>query len=69
MRGLPTDRRDAALPAGVKTCACGAVHDAARWAALEMVGRHHDDEFPVFPDLELRNCICGSTLAIKVWQR
>lgn len=44
-----------------KVCACGRTFTAAQWATLEMVGRMLDVE-----TLELRNCPCGSTLAMVV---
>lgn len=50
-----------------KTCACGAVHDAASWARLLFRGYMADRE--INPDgerLELRDCTCGSTIAIVV---
>ena len=46
----------------VKVCGCGAVHGAPEWAALPLCGRQ-DDGYDV---LEMRNCPCGSTLAIVV---
>lgn len=47
-----------------KTCGCGRVHDAAGWAALDLAGSGlMDDGEGGF--LELRNCACGSTLAIE----
>jgi hypothetical protein len=54
----------------VKGCACGRVHDAAGWAALELVGTlpgcEADEDGPAFPATEHRNCPCGSTLVIAV---
>jgi hypothetical protein len=47
----------------VMTCTCcGIVHDGDAWAALSFVGRMVDE----VETLELRNCECGSTLAIEV---
>lgn len=46
-----------------KTCACGRTYTAAEWAELRLVG------VQVVPDwcsLELRDCECGSTLAVEV---
>ncbi len=43
-----------------KTCACGAVYDARGWERLPFVCEMEDD----VDVLELRNCRCGSTLAI-----
>lgn len=46
-----------------KRCGCGRLYTAEAWQALPYVGvQRLDDE----PDLELRNCACGSTLAIPV---
>jgi hypothetical protein len=43
-----------------KKCSCGRTHDAADWTMLHLVGwQTIGDE-----RLELRNCACGSTLAI-----
>lgn len=42
--------------------------DPTAWAQLDLVGHHHtpaDDSGPA-ETLELRNCACGSTLAIEV---
>lgn len=51
----------------VKTCrACGTSFDAAAWAALEYKGvQNFDDLEP----LELRNCRCGSTIALPAERR
>lgn len=47
----------------MKRCACGRVHDPAAWAALPLVGIQDPEE----PDaIELRNCPCGSTIAVRV---
>ena len=51
-----------------KTCGCGLVHDESRWLELPFVGYQ---DFPAVAELqaerlELRNCRCGSTLAIRV---
>jgi hypothetical protein len=46
----------------VKRCACGIVHSGAAWLALPFVGMQ--DGGPDFGPLELRNCRCGSTLAL-----
>jgi hypothetical protein len=45
-----------------KRCGCGLVHDAPAWEALARLGVQRGRE----EDLELRNCACGSTLAISV---
>ena len=50
----------------IKHCACGRVLDEAAWRELRLVGGMdpEDDERPEYI-LELRNCICGTTLAIE----
>ena len=50
----------------IKHCACGRVLDEAAWRELRLVGGMdpEDDERPDYI-LELRNCICGTTLAIE----
>ena len=46
-----------------KTCACcGAAHDLAAWLSLRLRGHQID----AVEDLELRDCPCGSTLAVVV---
>ena len=54
---------------GAKLCQkCHTVHDAVSWRSLRYVGRMHVDADAEGPaeDLELRNCDCGSTLAVVV---
>lgn len=43
-----------------KRCACGRTHNLAAWLALPDRGHQKDD----VEDLELRDCPCGSTLAV-----
>lgn len=50
---------------GPKQCGCGRAHSVAQWAVLPLCGRQ-DDGVDV---LELRNCACGSTLAIVLATR
>lgn len=45
-----------------KSCACGRQHSASEWARLPYCGEHDDGEIV----LELRNCACGSTIAVEV---
>jgi hypothetical protein len=47
-----------------KRCRCGARYDAAGWLALPYLGVQQLDAGE--PRLELRNCTCGSTLAIEL---
>jgi hypothetical protein len=44
----------------VKVCACGEVFSASQWSALRYVGEQDDG----VERIELRNCPCGSTIAI-----
>ena len=48
--------------AETKRCGCGLAHDAPSWSALPLAGVMRDD----VEAIELRNCPCGSTLAIQV---
>jgi hypothetical protein len=50
-----------------KTCGCGAVYRTVSWRKLPFVGFGGDD----VEALELRNCVCGSTIAIVLpfWDR
>jgi hypothetical protein len=43
-----------------KACGCGRTHSLAAWIALPLVGHQKDD----VEDLELKDCQCGSTLAV-----
>lgn len=46
-----------------KRCACGACYATrAEWAALPAIGVWRDS----VADLDLRNCACGSTLAVEL---
>lgn len=45
----------------VKACGCGRTYTAEEWAALELVGIMADD----VETIELRNCPCGSTIAVE----
>lgn len=67
---LPADLAIPRAPAArtfPKACACGVVHLASSWSTLDycgvMKGIAGEAEFP---DLELRNCACGSTLAVEL---
>jgi len=51
-----------AAPECVKHCACGLSFDPTEWAALDYVGVSADE----VQRLELRNCPCGSTLAVDL---
>jgi hypothetical protein len=45
-----------------KTCGCGAVHDHFDWRHLPRLGVMRDDAEAA----ELRNCGCGSTIAVAL---
>jgi len=46
----------------IKRCSCGACYTEQQWESLPIVGDQGDD----VEDIELRNCTCGSTIAIVV---
>jgi hypothetical protein len=50
----------ALLPLAVKVCGCGRPYTAAGWARLPRVGVQDDG----VERLELRNCLCGSTICV-----
>ncbi|MDB4946208.1 MAG: hypothetical protein JWP97_5742 [Labilithrix sp.] len=59
----PTMRPDTLpTPPPVRVCGCGRSHDRDEWQGLRLVGLQEDGEGG---ELELRNCQCGSTLAIE----
>lgn len=47
----------------VTRCACGAAYDVEQWAALGYVG---EQEWAPAEWIELRNCVCGSTLGRRI---
>ena len=51
-------------PKIVKVCSCRRAYTAEQWAKAEYVGRQemHGNG----PDLEIRQCVCGSSMAIEV---
>lgn len=51
-----------AHPSWPKTCRCGASWSVETWPTLVLVGYADGAEDG---ELELRNCRCGSTLAVK----
>jgi hypothetical protein len=53
---------DGPPPLLVRRCGCGREYDAASWRDLPFVG-HQDDGVE---SIELRNCPCGSTIAVHV---
>lgn len=48
----------------VKHCDCGAGYTKECWADLPYLGRLQ--AFGDMAAIELRNCVCGSTIAVKV---
>jgi hypothetical protein len=54
----------------IKRCACGRAHNREQWEQLRLVGVQPGIPaalaLPCGPDLELRICGCGSTIAIEV---
>ena len=52
-------------PSPVKRCACGRTYDAASWASLPSIGEI-DNGRGVGERMELRHCVCGSTIAREV---
>jgi CheY-like chemotaxis protein len=55
VRSLPT--------AIVKQCGCGREYTRDRWLALDLCGRIHIPGGRIA--LELRNCVCGSSIAVQ----
>ena len=51
---------------GIKTCSCGLHHTRFGWRRLAHLGVQQVDFHPHVDDVELRNCVCGSTLAIRL---
>lgn len=50
----------------LRTCRkCSATHDAGSWFSLRYVGIQADD----VESLELRDCVCGNTLAVPIHSR
>lgn len=47
----------------VKSCKCGLAFDESAWRALPLTGTMSDGDGG---ELELRNCHCGSTIAIEI---
>jgi hypothetical protein len=53
-----------------KDCGCGRTFDEATWAELPVVGTMDgfpaEGDEPAIPPIELRNCPCGSTIAVEL---
>lgn len=54
----------------LKACSCGRDFTPEQWGDLELVGHQsqftEDGEIDQNVGLELRNCVCGSTLSVEV---
>jgi len=50
------------IPSPYKVCSCGVQYTLEAWCALPYVGVLVDPD----ESFELRNCVCGSTLAVPV---
>ena len=49
----------------IKVCSCNRRYCTLKqWERLGYVGIHKDER--PYPDLELRNCACGSTIAVAI---
>lgn len=48
----------------VKMCACWRTYTREQWQALKYVGQV--PAFEDLPTLELRNCLCGSTISLAL---
>jgi hypothetical protein len=48
-----------------KQCGCGREHSAEAWETLHLVGEQTTD----VETLEMRNCQCGSTIAVRTFVR
>lgn len=61
-RRAPSERQ--ARPVSTyKHCACGRLYTLEQWLALSLCGRMH---LPPRRTIELRNCACGSSLAMPI---
>lgn len=51
----------------LKACACGLAYSTEAWSRLAFVGINYfpADTFGPAEAIELRNCVCGSTIAIN----
>jgi hypothetical protein len=46
----------------IKECGCGRQYSRETWSTLRLVGRQGDDDGAI----ELRDCVCRSTIAVDV---
>jgi hypothetical protein len=53
----------------VATCSCELAYTPEQYRTLGYIGLQKVDDRPLDMQLELRNCICGSTLAVWVDKR
>lgn len=54
--------RNTATEPVIKTCGCGLKYTPMRWKTLKLIGMPDDGH----EKLELRNCACGSTIAVLI---
>lgn len=61
----PAEQMASTIPAPppIKVCGCEREYTAADWRCLPLVGRQDDGDGGY---LELRNCVCRSTIAVEV---
>jgi hypothetical protein len=60
------ETRELFIESWPKKCACGHEISEAEWETLHYVGLQKVPADYGIPDLELRNCVCGSTIAVAV---
>jgi hypothetical protein len=46
-------------------CACGRAYTQEQWTTLRLVGAQDDED----AELEMRVCVCGSTISVTVRRR
>lgn len=49
-----------------KKCGCGKQHDRISWNKLPLAGRTGGLYFDTVETIEMRNCPCGSTIAVSL---
>lgn len=53
----------------IKKCGCGRCYTKSQWKALEYVGVQESETKKLIHSIELRNCICGSTICVASRRR
>lgn len=51
----------------IASCACGQEYTAKRWKNLKLAGIQRDI-FDRHNDIELRHCVCGSTISKAIYK-